>query len=133
MSSTKPKTREELRKFGLIMSLAFTIFCGISLLRHGSVWPYLLALSAAFLLGGIFAPTHLAPLEKYWMIFGEKMSVVMTFLILTVMYYCIVTPIGIILRLSGKDLLQTKLEKASPTYWQKTDASGSASRYYLPY
>ncbi|MCC6953558.1 MAG: hypothetical protein IT290_05530 [Deltaproteobacteria bacterium] len=132
-SISSPKTPDVLRKFGLVMSLAFTILCGVSLWREGSAWPYFLAIGGTFLVSAIYFPTKLAPLEKYWMLFGEKMSIVMTFIILTVMYYCLVTPLGIFLRLIGKDLLDTKLDKAATTYWHKTDASGSAARYYLPY
>ena len=132
-SINKPKTEAELKKFGFVMALAFTLLAGVLFWRHGWAAPYVAMLPVFFLPAAVFAPNSLRAVEHYWMLFGEKMSIVMTFLILTVMYYVLITPLGVILRLMGKDLLSLKLEPTASTYWEKTDPSGSGSRFTVPY
>ena len=122
---TQKKTTQELRKFGLVMAAAFCVFGGLMLWRGKAAGPYVLGLGVAFLLLGLVLPGALRPIEQIWMAFAEKLSIVSTFVILSLTYYLVMTPVGVLTRLMGKDLLQTKLEPSSSSYWLPVDLSPS--------
>ena len=128
-----PQTREKLREFGLVMATAAVIIGGILLYKGKPANLYLFIMGLLFLVPAVFAPRVLAPLERAWMTFAEYMSVIMTYIILTLTYYLLVTPLGLLMRLLGKDLLEVKLEPEAQTYWTKIEADGPGTRPYLPY
>ena len=136
MIQQKEKTREELRSFGILMSFVFTLILGGSVYKNGEVFPahlVIMLLISYFLVGGIVAPNSLRKVEELWMAFAERLSVVMTFVIMTLTFFFMITPIGLLMKLLGKDLLQIKLEPDRKSYWEPVDPEGSGSRYFLPY
>ena len=60
----------------------------------------------------------LSPLNHYWVKFGELLGKVISPLVMALIYFLVITPIAIIVRLFGKDLLKTKFNKTS-SYWMK--------------
>ena len=126
------KSIPELRKFGLTMAGAFAVLGGILIWRTSPVGPYLLGLAAFFLVTGLVTPRLLGPIEKLWMAMAERLSVVMTFILLTLTYYLLITPFAIVIRLSGKDLLKIRT-KNQDSYWRKVEPDGPASRPDKPY
>src|SRR5438045_3341885 len=82
-----------------VMAAAFAIFGGLLLWRKKFLWPYFLAFAAVFLLAALLAPKSLRLVERGWMKFGEKMSVVMTAIILTVAFFVVMAPMGLLMRL----------------------------------
>ena len=101
-------TTRELRKFGLVMAAPLTLIGGVLLWRGRTTGMILLGLAGLFLLLAGVAPRALAPVERYWMAFAEKLGAVMTRVILTLTFYLVITPIGLLLRLMG-GTLQTPL------------------------
>lgn len=138
MSSTdehKPreKTIEELKKFGLTMTTAFVLLGGL-LLWRGKLWGiYLLYAATVFLILEVIAPKALGPIEKVWLAFGEKIGAVMSVVILSIAFYLVLTPLGLILRLLGKDLLSIKLDPKRESYWEPAEVDGPQTRPFLPY
>lgn len=121
------------REFGLVMTLA-AVVVGCVVFWKGSphyIWPFLLA--ALFLASAAFAPSILDRPERLWMAFGAKLSVLMTFLLVTITFYFVITPIALLLRLMRKDLLQLRLEPERKSYWDPVEPDGPATRPYLPY
>ena len=107
-----------LRKFG------FTV--GTVLLLVGIVL-YLTGKSSSVVFGGIgillilfglILPNILKPLNKIWMTLAVILGWFMSRVILFILYYVIITPIGIFLKLIGKDFLQLKIDKSSKSYWE---------------
>ena len=107
-----------LRKFG------FTV--GTVLLLVGIVL-YLIGKSSSVVFGGIgvllilfglILPNILKPLNKIWMTMAVILGWFMSRVILFILYYVIITPIGIFLKLIGKDFLQLKIDKSSKSYWE---------------
>jgi len=136
MSSTeggKTKTARELRRFGFVMAGAFGVFGVIAVWRDKSWGVYSLALAGAFFLVGLIFPRLLAPIEAGWMAFARVMSVVMTYVILTLSYYLVITPMGLLMRLLGKDLLELKRKPAQSSYWVPVDPDGPCGRPDKPY
>ena len=136
MKLNKPQTDKQLRDFGIVMSLAFTVFAGISFWKWKFVTKLCLTmilLATVMLPLALFAPRTLAKPERAWMIFGEKIGNVMTLVIMTLTYVVLVVPIGLFLRLTGKDLLSLKIDKSKKSYWVPVEKDGPGTRFFLPY
>jgi hypothetical protein len=113
------KSKNSNRSFGLLF---FIVFIGLGL------WPitkgenlniYLVLISMFFLFFGILNSKILTPFNNIWMKFGEVLGIVIAPIVIAVVYFIILTPISLIVRLSGKDLLGLKFNKSKSTYWIK--------------
>lgn len=74
---------------------------------------------AALLLIGLFAPSLIMPLYKGWMGFARILGLINTRILLFLVFVLVVVPIGIMLRLLKKDVLDLKIDRSSVSYWQK--------------
>lgn len=131
----KQKTEtQRLRSFGLVMAVALGIFGSLAVFWRGHAWgEYLWYAGGAFLLLGLLAPRLLAPIERVWMAFAVVLGTVMTTIILTLTFFVVMTPMGLLLRLTGKDLLGLEGDPEIDSYWVPVDADGPASRPDQPY
>ena len=127
------KTKKELRKFGLVMTVPLALIAGYLWWKGGGAYPYVLGAAAFFLLSGLLVPQLLRPIEKVWMKFAEIMGAIMTRVILSVAFYLMITPLGLVLRLMGKDLLHLRFEEGRESYWMPVEADGPATRPDKPY
>jgi hypothetical protein len=110
--------RKELRRFGIIMAVAFGVIGGLLLWRGRGHYFWFLIPSGLFLLLGVAVPNLLRPVYKTWMAMAGAMGWYMTRLILIALFYLVVTPIGLLMRLLGKDFLELKLDRSSAvSYW----------------
>jgi len=109
--------KKELRKFGITMFVALGLLGGLFFWRGRDYYTCFLILSAVFLFLGIAAPILLWPVHKVWMTLAVVMGWVMTRVIMTILFYLIVTPLGLIARLSGKDFLGVKIDRNAESYW----------------
>ena len=112
------------RFFGLTFFVVLLAAALLPLLRHGPIRLPVLGLAFAFLLVSLVAPTLLAPLNRLWLKFGALLHSITSPIILGVMFYLIITPIGLIMRLTGKDLLRLKLDRNCPSYWIRREPPG---------
>lgn len=116
-------TKKELRKFGISVGLVFFI---IGLLFQ-FVWDsqftfYVLSGIGLFLiLFGIVLPKILLPLHKVWMTLALFLGFIMTRVILSILFYIIITFIGLIAKLVRKDFLDRKIDKDQISYWHKRE------------
>ncbi len=128
------KTVEELKKFGFTMAAVFIVIAGLQFYRgRNTAFLIFTALTAAFMLPAIVQPTILRPIEKGWMKFGEVMGNITTPIIVTLTFFIVVTPIGILCRVFGKDMLGLKIDRNCKSYWIPTKPDGPASRPTMPY
>ncbi len=95
--------------FGILAALPVLAGRGLHL------WPLLTA--AVLALATIFAPALLAPLNRLWTAFGERLRRLMTPLILGFVFFLVLTPLGLLMRLLGKDLLRLRFDRAASSYW----------------
>ena len=100
---------KKLREFGLVMTLALSVIGGILLWQERPSCLYLFTPAAIFLLCAVFAPAVLDPAERVWMKFADKLNVVVTFLVLSLSFYLVMTPMALLMRLLRKDLLKQAL------------------------
>jgi hypothetical protein len=114
------------RVFGSLFAAVFTI-AALWPLLHGLAprwWCFLVA--SAFLVLAVFRPRALAPLNRLWLRVGLVLHACISPLVMALLYYTTVTPIALLLRLSGKDLLRLRFEPGSPTYWIPRQPPGPA-------
>jgi hypothetical protein len=111
-------TPRHLRMFFIRMSTAFAIVGTLFLLRHKSVYVLFYSLGLLFLIG-VAVPVFLKPLYLFWMRLAFIIEWLVTRLIMAGMFYLVLTPMGLIIKLSGKDLLDRKIERDKGSYWKK--------------
>jgi hypothetical protein len=107
----------ELRKFGLMVGGVFVAIGVLFLLRHKSSYPFFLGLGSTLIVFGAIWPRALKYIYVAWMALAFTLGFVMSNVILTVFFFLLVTPIGLLSRLFGKDFLARKLDKHAASYW----------------
>ena len=108
------------RNFGIVFSIVFLIIAIYPLISSGDIRIWSLIVSIFFLFLGIFNSNLLSPLNKLWMKFGILLGNVISPIVMGIIYFLVVTPIGILLRLFRKDVLRLKNDDSN-TYWIKKD------------
>ena len=116
MSITK-KSPE--RSFGLLFGFIFLIISIWPLFFIGDLRLWSLIISVIFFSITFIKPIILRRLNKIWIKFGEVLGVVIAPIVMAFVYFLILTPISIIVRLFGKDLLNLKFFEKRKTYWIK--------------
>ena len=122
-----------LRKFGMVMAVAFGLFGALLVWRERDWGMYLLYTAGFFLITGLVVPKALAPIERTWMALARVMQFVVTSIILTLTFFLVMTPMGLLLRFMGKDLLGMKGDPEIETYWVPVEEDGPATRPDKPY
>ena len=127
-------SRSKLRSFGLLVGLVATLIAGVLLWKGDGIGWGIFAAGTLLILLGLCAPRFLRPLYVPWMEFALALGFVMTHVILTAVFFLMITPIGLIMRLTGRDPLRRKINRNRDTYWiQKSydpDSSERLERYY---
>ena len=113
------KAKNSNRSFGLIFFIVFLIIALWPLTSGGSVHTSLLLISLFFLTLGLINSKILSPLNKAWVKFGEFLGIVIAPIVMALVYFTVLTPISLIIRIFGKDLLGLKFFKKQDTYWIK--------------
>jgi hypothetical protein len=109
--------RKDLRNFGITIGIALGVIGGLLLWREKPSYFYCVIAGIAFLLSGFAFPTVLKPFQKVWMTISILMGWLMTRVILIILFYGILTLVGLIARLCGKDFLDKIVNKNAKSYW----------------
>lgn len=123
-------SKNALKKFGKTMCLCL---CGIGLvffIKHKPAFRIWWFLGFFLLLSAQIMPFVLKPIYKFWMRLAFCLGWFNTRLILIAVYYLVVTPIGLVARLFGKDFLNVKLDRSLKTYWQQRETAGIPKERY---
>jgi len=115
--------KKELREFAFTIGAALVVLSGIALGRGKGSCAYLFVSGVIFAGLGAAAPHVLKPLQKAWMAFSVVIGFFMSRLVLAVLFYVVVTPIGLLIRLLGKDMLDQRTSKDRPSYWRERPVS----------
>ena len=105
------------RSFGLLFTAVFVIVAGLPLFRGGQPHFWALGVSALFLALALFRPTLLNPLNRAWMRLGLLLHTVMTPLIMGLIFFVVITPMGLLMRLFGKRPLVLTFDARAEGYW----------------
>ena len=105
------------RSFGLVFTVFFSVVGGIKLWVGSSwFWPWFVA-AALVLLLALAAPKVLAPANRLWLRFGLLLHRIVNPIVMGLLFFVTMTPIGLALRLFGKDLLHLRRDRETHTYW----------------
>ena len=107
------------RNFGLVFFVVFLIVALWPLKYEEDFRLWSLALSIIFFILGIFNSRLLTPLNRLWFKFGIFLGTIVSHIIMGILFFLVVTPIGVFMRLLGKDLLKMSKAKNISTYWIK--------------
>ena len=113
------KTQSSNRSFGILFFLVFLIISLWPLKNGNNLNFYFLTASIIFLILGALNSKLLSPLNKAWIKFGEILGLIIAPIVMGMVYFVILTPVSLIVRLFGKDLLGLKFLKRKETYWIK--------------
>ena len=116
------------RNFGLVFFVVFLIVALWPLKHDEDIRLWSLVLSIIFFILGIFNSKLLTPLNKLWFKFGILLGSIVSPLIMGLVYFFVVTPIGVLMRILGKDLLKTSKVKSASSYWIKRDKQQSTMK-----
>ena len=113
----------DLRKFGITMAVALGLlatlifFLGSHPLRAYWLW----GIGFLFCIIGLLLPTLLKLFHRLWMALALVLGYFMSRLLLTILFFIVLTPIGLMLRLFGKDILNEKIQQDKESYWIKRE------------
>jgi hypothetical protein len=123
--------RKEMRKFGLVMATFLALLGGMVLWRGGALYWLCFVVSGLFLSVGLAVPVVLKPVYKVWMKFAAVMGWIMSRVILLILFYLVLTPTSLLLRLFGKDVLDIKVARGrGESYWLAKKVDDSRPRDY---
>lgn len=90
---------------------------------HAVRW-WSVGVAVLFLLVALLKPAWLSHLNKAWTRFGLLLSAVVSPIALGVLFFVVITPIGLLMRLTGKDPLRLKFDRSAESYWIRREPPG---------
>ena len=108
------------RSFGIVFFVVFLLIALYPLLKESDLRIWSLLISLIFLALGLLNSNLLTPLNKLWFKFGLFLGKIISPLIMGLIFFAVVTPIGILMRMLGKDLLNLKFNKKKSYWIEKT-------------
>jgi len=119
------------RRFGLVFVAVFLLIA-LAPLIHGRsprIWSFAVALAVAVV--ALFVPSVLGPLNRLWAKLGLLLHKIVSPVVLGIMFFMVITPIGVIMRRRGKDLLRLRLDPETQTYWIERTPPGPRAESFV--
>ncbi len=113
------------RSFGLVFFVVFSLLGLYPLLNDGMVISWALAVSAIFFLLALLAPGLLATPNRLWFRFGMLLSKLITPLIMGIIFFIVLTPFGLLMRVFSRNPGNSKIEPEAESYWQPRDENNN--------
>ena len=120
---------KKIRSFGFILSALLFIFGTLAFLRGHFHYRFEWPLGAIVLWMTLFAPRLLSYVYRSWMIVAERISWVVLRVLLAFLFYVVFSPVSILLRLTGKDLLDERINSSATSYWKKRNKKTGREHY----
>ena len=111
--------RSSNRSFGLLFFVVFLVIAFWPLTKKSEINLYLISIALIFLVLGLLNSKILSPLNKAWIKLGEILGRIVAPVVMAVVYFIILTPISLLVRLFGKDLIGMKFSNDIKSYWIK--------------
>ena len=112
------------RAFGLVFAGVFLVIAGMPMFHGGALRWWSVGVAAAFALIALVKPALLAGLNRLWMKLGILLGKVVSPIALGILFYIVITPIGLMIRLTGKDPLRLKFDPDAESYWIPREPPG---------
>ena len=104
------------RSFGIVFFIVFLLIALYPLINQGEFRLWSLIISFIFFILGILNSKILTPLNKLWFKFGIFLGKIVSPIIMGIIFFFVVTPIGVLMRIFGKDILNLKYDN-NKSYW----------------
>ena len=118
------------RSFGLVFFIVFLLIGIYPLFKNGEFRSWSIIISLIFLVLGIIDSKLLSPLNKLWFKFGLMLGKIISPLIMGIIFFIVVTPTAIIMRILGKDLLNLKYNKKDSYWIEKSDVKSKMKNQF---
>ena len=125
--------KSDIRKFGITIGIILMIIAGFLFWKEKESFQILLTVGLIFCVLGIAIPVVLKPVYWIWMIFATILGWIITHVILSLLFYIIITPIGLIPRFFGKQFLELKWDKSKNSYWNYRSSKTEKASYEKQY
>ena len=112
------------RSFGVVFAIVFLLIAAWPLLQGRPPRWWAIGVSAAFALVAVFRPALLAGLNRWWIKLGVLLGNVVSPVALGILFYGVLVPTGVAMRIAGKDPLRLKRDAAAATYWIRRTPPG---------
>ena len=122
-------SRKDLKNFGFIIGFILFVIGLILFVKEKNLFTYFFSVGSILIITGGIAPIMLKPFHKVWMIFAVIIGWIMTRVILSVLFFLIITFIGIFTRLLGKDFLNLK-KGSQQSYWNSRNREHELNQDY---
>ena len=118
------------RSFGIVFFVVFLLIALYPLINSEGIKIWSLLISLIFLILGLLNSKILTPLNKLWSKFGIFLGKIISPIIMGIMFFLVVTPIGLIMRLFGKDVINLKFD-SNKSYWiEKTEPKSNMKNQF---
>ena len=109
------------KSFGIVFFVIFIVIALWPLMKGGDLKIWSIIIAIIFLFLGLINSKILTPLNKLWFRFGVLLGKIVAPIVMGIIYFVVVTPIGVIMKIFKKDILNLKIDKNKKTYWLKKD------------
>jgi len=119
------------RNFGMVFAVVFLLIALFPLLSGNPPYSIILAIALILFLLALFRPSILHKPNLLWFKFGMFIGAIIAPIVMMLIFFIAVVPVGIIMRLSGKDLLNQRIDKNTSSYWiERTDSDSSMKNQF---
>jgi hypothetical protein len=126
--------RRQLRQFAVIWVIFFALIGAYCLwAKDSAVAATIIWSVAAVGLAGVVWPGILRPVYVVWMALATPIGWTISHLLILFVYYLVITPIGLGMRLFGYDPMERRLDRSAGSYWTPHDPGAEPSRYFRQY
>jgi hypothetical protein len=126
--------RRELKQFALLWIGFFALVGAYAMwIKHSPQTGTILWAVAALGVAGYLRPGFIRPMYVVWMALAFPIGWTISHLLLLVVYYLVLTPIGLLMRLVGYDPMNRQFDRAANSYWTQHDPAAEKSRYFKQY
>ena len=122
--------KKELKSFAITFGILFLIVAGLLIIYQKDYFQWFAFISTLFFIFGFIYPVILKPIYLIWMTFAVILGSIMTRVILTLLFYSIITPISVLGRIFGKKFLEYGREDSTNSYWNLRDSSHEKNQNY---
>ena len=118
------------RSFGIVFFAFFLIVGLLPIYNYSTIRTWAIVVALIFLILGILNSKYLTPLNKIWTKFGLLLGKIVSPIVMGIIFFIVITPIGFIMKLFGQDLLNKKYSQNSSYWINKKDKFGSMKKQF---
>lgn len=124
VAHSKIKKKGSDKSFGLVFAVLFAIIALVPLYKQGDIRWWSFAISGIFLITSFVAPKILGPLNSVWLKFGDLLHSIVSPVIMGLIFYLVVSPTGLVMRIFSKVPLKLMFDRDATSYWIVRDPPG---------